>query len=87
MEKTIFKMNMVCFDSNTKDIVQISNGKEENGEFIPTEALAYRVVGVANRRPVVAFTYIKVIPETLSPARCAMIDWTSLIKTNYAGRV
>lgn len=67
--KKAFKMNQICFDSQNKEIVKLTNGIELNKEFIPTEALAIRVVSLNAGKPVLGFTYRKINSEFLSDAK------------------
>jgi hypothetical protein len=72
-----FKINQVCFDSENKEFVKITNGipVEENDslgingrEVVPTEALALRVISLNQGKPVLGYTYRKVNPAKLSIA-------------------
>ena len=70
------KMGSVCFDKHAKELVKITNGigadASATGEFIPTEAIAIRCVGVTQKGlPSLAFTYRGVEPKNLSLAEGA----------------
>lgn len=67
-----FKINQLCFDSQNKEFVKITNGitcDETGGEFAPTEALALRIVSINKGKLVLAYTYRKVNPEFLTEAQ------------------
>lgn len=67
-----FKINQLCFDSQNKEFVKISNGvtsPDTEGKFTPTEALALRIVSINKGKLVVAYTYRKVNPEFLTEAK------------------
>ena len=67
------KMGSICFDRQAKELVKITNGigadASATGEFIPTEAVALRVVGYKELkrgpRPSLAWTYRKVEAKEL----------------------
>lgn len=61
-----FKINQICFDSENKEFVRITNGVEVSGEFVPTEALAIRFVCLNEGKPTLAFTYRQVKSSFLS---------------------
>ena len=67
MHDTI-KMGSICFEHTAKELVQITNGTDKGGVFVPTEAIALRVVGYRKLKPSIAFTYRGVLPENLSLA-------------------
>lgn len=65
------KINSWCFDSENKEHVKITNGIEGliggvSRQFIPTEGIALRVVGLRAGLPLIGFTYRKVNQEKLS---------------------
>lgn len=60
------KINDWTYDSENKEYVRISNGYEAGNVFIPTEAVALRIVGMDNGLPVIAYTYRKVKANCLS---------------------
>ena len=64
-----FKINQFVFDSQNKEFVKITNGIELNGNLVPTEGLAIRVVSLNNGKPVLGFTYRKINSEFLSDAK------------------
>lgn len=76
MSETI-KMGSICFDRAAKEIIKITNGigadASATGEFIPTEAIALRVVGYRELkrgpRPSLAWTYRKVEAKDLELAQ------------------
>ncbi len=64
------KINQVAFDSENKEFVLISNGIEIGQSFIPTEAIAMRIVGWNEfAQPIIGFTYRKVNCEKLSSCK------------------
>lgn len=64
----MFHVNQVCFDRAAKEIVKITNGTQEGDTFIPTEAMALRVLGVtSDRHASIGFTYRNVDPTQLYP--------------------
>ena len=66
----MFKINQVCYDSENKEFVKITNGIpviEGKPEITPTEAIALRVISLNKGKPVIAFTYRKVNPAHLKP--------------------
>ncbi len=65
-KSTPFKINQVCFDSANKEYVKLTNGTDANGVFVPTEAIALRVVSVDKGVPRIAYTYRKVNPSCLT---------------------
>lgn len=60
------KINDVVFDSENKEFVKISNGIEKDGKFVPTEAIAMRVIGLSQNKPVIGYTYRQVKEDKLS---------------------
>lgn len=74
MSETI-KMGSICFDRAAKEIIKITNGigadASATGEFVPTEAIALRVVGYRELGPVpsLAWTYRKVEAKDLELAQ------------------
>ena len=70
------KMGSICFDRESKELVKVSNGiapdSSATGAFIPTEAIALRVVGYRELKrspvPSLAWTYRKVEAKNLSLA-------------------
>lgn len=68
METPKFKINQVCFDSEAKELVKISNGTDIDRIFTPTEAIAIRVFPPGKKKkPKIAFTYRQVKAEFLHP--------------------
>lgn len=65
-----FKINQICYDSEAKEYVKLSNGTDGMGQgpFVPTEAIALRVVCVDKGIPQVAYTYRAVNPARLTVA-------------------
>lgn len=75
-DATKITMGAICFDRQAKELVKITNGigadASATGEFIPTEAIALRVVGYRELkrgpRPSLAWTYRKVEAKDLEAA-------------------
>jgi hypothetical protein len=100
-----FEMNQVCYDRHAKEFVRISNGRctldhssteafrnsHKNGGCIyaPSEAIAYRWVGVTKAGdPVIAFTCRGVRPEDLQPAKPnSLPDISKVRRSRFIGRV
>lgn len=61
-----FKINQVVKNTKNKEIIKLTNGIEKDGNFIPTEAIALRVLGLNKGMPVIGYTYISVKPEDLA---------------------
>ena len=86
------KLGSICFDAHSKELVKITNGIGEDasatGEFVPTEAIALRVVGCRELKrdpvPSLAWTYRKVEAKDLMLAedgRAAFEGALACIKT------
>ena len=83
------KLGSICFDAHSKELVKITNGigEDASGEFVPTEAIALRVVGYELKRdpvPSLAWTYRKVEAKDLMLAegwRAAFEGALACIKT------
>jgi hypothetical protein len=63
------KINSFAFDSQNKEFVKVTNGIEVGTSFIPTEAIAIRVVSINIGKPVLGFTYRRVNAEFLSEVK------------------
>lgn len=89
----MFKINQIVFDSENKEYVKLSNGTDAGGKFVPTEAVAVRIIGFnEENKPIVAFTYRKVNPEKLTTTFSEtnlfeMIRLEKPIHFEYIGRV
>lgn len=87
------KINDICFDSENKEHVRISNGIEKDGVLVPTEAIAIRFIGMDNGKPILAFTYRKVDATKLSFPSPDNGSWAALFETaksihfSFIGRV
>jgi len=93
MDNTI-KMGSVCIESESKDIVKITNGTEIDGVFMPTEAIAVRFIGITQTNkgayPRLAYTYRKVNLGSLSLATISaplFDDYNKLAPKYRIGRV
>lgn len=68
----MFAINQTVFDTANKEFVKLTNGTDANGVFVPTEAIALRVIDILkNGKVQIAFTYRKVDVSkltTLTPA-------------------
>lgn len=90
---TTFKINQIVFDEYAKDYVRISNGishKDDGSDFVPTEAIALRVVAFDNGKPVVAYTYRKVDPKHLRETVVSTEPFANLpekLNKHYIGRI
>ncbi len=87
-----FKINQVCFDSENKEFVKITNGIMPHGDFIPTEAIAIRIVSLDNTKPVIGFTYRKVDHEKLSEGKdggffASILDTEKPVGYKFIGRI
>lgn len=65
-----FKLSQVVANRVTKDLMELTNGTDEGGVFVPTEGKVLRVVGFRTlpdgaERFAVAYAYIKVNPADL----------------------
>jgi hypothetical protein len=61
-----YLINKVYFDRQAKELVKLTNGTDEGGVFVPTEAIALRVMGVDKKgKASIAFTYRHVDPAYL----------------------
>lgn len=87
------KINDVCFDRENKELVMISNGIDVGGEFIPTEAVAIRYLGINDKKnkPCLAYTHRKVKKEFLEISEGDKSIFTDLFdagkKIGFIGRV
>lgn len=69
-------MGAICYERTAKELVKITNGigadASATGQFVPTEAIALRVVGYKELkrgpRPSIAWTYRKVEAKDLELA-------------------
>jgi hypothetical protein len=50
------KINEIVYDTENKEYVKLSNGTDQDGIFVPTEAIALRL-GFSDGKPRIAFTY------------------------------
>ena len=90
------KINDIVWDDDAKELVKLTNGTDAGGVFVPTEAMAMRVLDINKKgRPVIGFTYRRVraamvrdVPEINAGSAGSVFDQLDKAdKTLYVGRI